>query len=281
MKKLKIKLQSKFLFKILAIIALVYGLVIVNFYPFKSVYDISDSEFIGTVTKINIDGNKYTLDIKAKEKLIVNYYFKTEKEKNYFAENIKYGDVLDIKGVLELPSSSDTLNLFDYKNYLYNNKIYYLLNATSITKIRNNNKIFYLVKQKITDRINSVTNTSSYLKTFILADKSDLDKEVLNSYQTNGISHLFCVSGMHISLFAAIIFFFIKKISYNNYYNYGGVISFLVCYGFLIGFSASVLRSIVMFILFAINKLFGLKIKSLDIILFTLVVVIIIAFKNH
>ena len=38
-----------------------------------------------------------------------------------------------------------------------------------------------------------------YLNTFILGDSSGIEENILNSYRDNGISHLFSVSGMHIT----------------------------------------------------------------------------------
>ena len=37
--------------------------------------------------------------------------------------------------------------------------------------------------------------------TFILGNKDYLDKDTISKYQTNGLSHLFALSGMHINFF--------------------------------------------------------------------------------
>ena len=70
-----------------------------------------------------------------------------------------------------------------------------------------------------------------------------MEEEVSNSYQKNGVSHLFSISGMHISLFSSLLYYFIKKISYNNYYNFLVVLSFLFFYMYLLDFSISVMLS--------------------------------------
>ena len=103
-----------------------------------------------------------------------------------------------------------------------------------------------------------------------------MDTETINNYQLNGISHLFAISGMHISLLASIILFFLKKISYNIKLNYLIVIIFLLLYLFLTNYSPSIMRTTIMYIIMAINKSYNLKIKSLDIILLVLILVIII-----
>lgn len=132
--------------------------------------------------------------------------------------------------------------------------------------------MIYHIKEKINKRIDNIGFSSEYIKIFVLGDTSDMDDSVMESYRTNGVSHLFSISGMHISLFATIIFLFLKKISYNNLYNYGVVIISLLFYALLIGSSASLFRSITMYILFAINKVFNFKIKKIDIMALVLII---------
>ena len=104
----------------------------------------------------------------------------------------------------------------------------------------------------------------------------DIEKNTLNNYQLNGISHLFAISGMHISLLTGIILFLLRKISYSIKLNYLIVTVILVFYLFLTGFSPSILRTTIMYIIIAINKSYNLKIKSIDIILLVLIIIIII-----
>lgn len=49
---------------------------------------------MGIVTKYSIDGNKLTIYLKAKEIIIINYYLKTESEKEYYTKNLELGDRL-------------------------------------------------------------------------------------------------------------------------------------------------------------------------------------------
>ena len=175
-----------------------------------------------------------------------------------------------------MPSNNTIPNQFNYRKYLYYNRIYYTLTAKEISKVANNTNIIYYIKDKIAKRISKITYANEYLKIFILGDTSELSEEISKSYQQNGVSHLFSISGMHISLFATIILYFLKRISYNNYYNYSIVILFLIFYSLLVGSSPSVIRSLIMYILFSLNKLFNLKIKSLDIMCLILIIMLLI-----
>ena len=113
MKKLKIILQSKYIFKVLVIITLFVDLLVTNLYTFKSKYKLEDTEFIGIVTKYELQENKLVLQIKAKEKLIINYKYDDK-----IFTGLSYGDKLLVKGILKEPSVINIPNTFNYKNFV-------------------------------------------------------------------------------------------------------------------------------------------------------------------
>ena len=274
--RLKRILQHRYFFGVLAFCFILYSLFVYYFINFNSYYNGFEKSLQGTVNSYNINGDKLTIYLKAKEIVIVNYYFKSLNEKTYFVDNLKLGDLISVAGELEEPERNRVFNGFDYKKYLYNKHIFYLMNANNISIMEKNSGLLFYFKNLVMDRINSISKSKGYIMTFILGDKSFIDNEVKESYQDNGISHLFAVSGMHISLFAGIMLFFLKRVSYNNYFNYGMVCLFLLFYLFLAGFSASLLRASVMFILFSINKVFNLKISNINILFIVIITILFI-----
>ena len=274
--RLKRILQHRYFFGVLAFCFILYSLFVYYFINFNSYYNGFEKSLQGTVNSYSINGDKLTIYLKAKEIVIVNYYFKSLNEKTYFEDNLKLGDLISVAGELEGPERNRVFNGFDYKKYLYNKHIFYLMNANNISIMEKNSGLLFYFKNLVMDRINSISKSKGYIMTFILGDKSFIDNEVKESYQDNGISHLFAVSGMHISLFAGIMLFFLKRVSYNNYFNYGMVCLFLLFYLFLAGFPASLLRASVMFILFSINKVFNLKISNLNILFMVIITILFI-----
>lgn len=115
MKKLKIIL----LFSIIVLIIFRYA----N-YKNYSKYNGIEKEIIGIINKIKIDGDKLTLEVSSKEKIIVNYYLKSEEEKNYYNNNLKLGDTYKFIGNLKTPSKNTNFNLFNYYNYLLSKNIF-------------------------------------------------------------------------------------------------------------------------------------------------------------
>lgn len=262
MKRLRHILQSKHLIKIITIIIFIITLLYTNYYPFKSKYTKDDKEFIGIVTKYEVKEDKITIEIKAKEKLLITYKYQ-DKEFN----NLLYGDKIKVKGTLITPSKNTNQNTFNYQKYLYYKKIYYLVEATSINKIANNNNYLYTIKNTLYQKINKL-KSSNYIKTLLFCDNT-LSKEIKESYRINGISHLFSVSGMHINFFVSIIYLYLNKITYNKRIKYLITNIFIITYLILFP-SSSLLRSAVMSILYSINYLLKLKIKKIDILLLTL-----------
>lgn len=268
MKRLKMILQSRYIFKILTILTLIITIIYTKYYPFKSVFNNNDTEFIGIVEDYIIKDNQIKISLKSKERIIVTYKY-TSKVFN----NLSYGDKIKVTGVLKEPSTNNIFNNFNYKKYLYNKKIYYIIEASKIDKIQNNNNHIYTIKNLLYTRINSL-KSSSYIKALLFGDNK-LDKEIKTSYQINGISHLFSVSGFHINFITTIIYFYLDRVTYNKKIKYITVDIFLVLYLLLCN-TTSLLRCTVMNILLSINYLLKLNIKKIDIVLLTLILCIII-----
>lgn len=261
-------LQSRYIFKILTILILIITIIYTKYYPFKSVFNTNDTEFIGIVEDYIIKDNQIKISLKSKERIIVTYKY-TGKVFN----NLSYGDKIKVTGVLKEPSTNNIFNNFNYKKYLYNKKIYYIIEASKIDKIQNNNNHIYTIKNLLYTRINNL-KSSSYIKALLFGDNK-LDKEIKTSYQVNGISHLFSVSGFHINFITSIIYFYLDRVTYNKKIKYITVDIFLVLYLLLCN-TTSLLRCTVMNILLSINHLLKLNIKKIDIVLLTLILCIII-----
>lgn len=240
-----------------SIVVSIYTFYIVNNTIITSKYNVNSNNIEGYITNIKRDENKVTITLKNKEKVLVNYYENI---------NLENGDYIKVEGTFKEPPKNRLFSLFNYHNYLLSQKIYWLVTASTITKIRNNNNIFYKLKNIIIDKIDSVGNP--YIKTFILGDISDISKEAISSYQKNGTIHIFSVSGTHITLISFVLLKIFNVISKKENFNYIFVNIFLCFYLFLTSFSPPVLRSVLFFMLLTIKKMFKLRINTISILIF-------------
>lgn len=89
----------------------------------------------------------------------------------------------------------------------------------------------------------------SVMSAMLLGDKSDMDTYVKELYQKNGIGHILAISGLHISFIGGGIYSLCKKTGMG--YKYSGVLSALLLsiYVCVIGWSISVFRAFLMFLI--------------------------------
>lgn len=239
LKKLNQILQSNITLIILFIMLSVY--IILNF-NIKN-FNLNIDKFNGVLVAYKIDGDKLSMQLKNKQKIIANYYIKTESEKKYLENNLELGYTIKTTGSVNEPVNNTIPNNFNYKKYLQSKNINLIMNTKTIKIIKKNN-IFYKLKNFIIKMIDN-RNDSKYFYTFILGDKSFLESDVYNLYKTNGITHLFAISGMHISMLILIF----NKLKFNNKF----IVIFLYIYSFLVMFTPSVLRVSIFYTLKNIN----------------------------
>ena len=261
------------LYLILTIISLLYSFVMMNYFPYTSKYKMTDTTVEGYIHNFKIDGNKLNILLKGKERIIINYYFETEEEKNSFP--FELGDNIKIYGEMEKPKESSVFNLFDYKKHLYRNKIFYLFKADKIELISKNTRLRYSIKQKMIKHIDNIGKSTSYVKALVIGNDDEFKESIADSYQFNGVSHLFAISGSHITFLSIIILWFLKRIRVEENKRYYIVIFILIFYMFLTDYAGSVMRSVVFFSLLSLNKMYYFHIKTINILQLTLFVLLI------
>lgn len=274
MRSLKIILQYNKLFIVFFIFLCIYILLFTKIIKYESKFDIRKNVFEGVITSIKFEGDRLVLDVKGEERLIANYYVKSKEEKNTILDVIHHGDKIMLKGTLKVPFNNTIPNNFNYKKYLYNKKIYYTLSVDSYEIIKNNKNILYKIKDKLYKKIINLDNSDYYLA-FILGDKTLLSSEIYNSFQSNGISHLLALSGMHINILLLIINMFLKKFKESKRIIITSII--LIIFLILTGLTASLQRATIFYILKNINNKFNLRYSNIKLLF---IVAFIILFIN-
>lgn len=236
----------------------------------KSSYSGNETSITGTLLSYQIDGNQLKIELQAKEKIMVQYYFKEEQEKLNFTEQYHLGDQIEVIGVLKQPSCNRNFHLFNYQNYLKSKKIFWILEGDKITQIGENQSILLAWKEKLLKQIDRREN-AIYLKYLLLGDSSGIDATWKEKASFLGISHLFAISGMHIHLLVGMILWILKKVTKKEGLHLIVLTIFLSFYSFLTSFSPSVVRASCFFLLLQIKRLCKWKISSLFLLLFILI----------
>jgi competence protein ComEC len=112
----------------------------------------------------------------------------------------------------------------------------------------------------------------------ILGDQARIPMEITESFKKSGIYHLIAISGLHISIMAAFIFFFLKKLRFpqgiQKILISSFIIAFLVFYNLIVGEKASMLRASVMFTLVLFSKDMMLDYRMSNILLISYTVLL-------
>ena len=259
------------LYLILLLFSIIYIVVYINLYKNESKYSTNCTKFNLKIKDYKIDGDKLSIDFF--DEVIGVYYFKSLLEKESF--NYSINDELSITGSLKVPSNNTIPNTFNYKKYLQHNKKNYILNIDSIKLKRKNNNILYKIKNYIINRINSI-DTNGYLYAFILGKTNYLNNDIYNNYRINGITHLFALSGLHVSVFSSILLYIFNKIKLSENASYLITIIFLITFSFVASFTPSILRATLFFILSSINKIYYFYIKPKNILYLVFMIMIFI-----
>lgn len=272
--KLRTILLQSNIYRVTIVGVIIYALIVTLLPKYESVYKGSEEDFLCSIDNYKIEEDKMKLELVCKEKLVGSYYFKDDEYK-FFKEKVNIGSSVSIKGKLVSPKNNTVPYLFNYKKYLYNKRVYYTLKIDNIKILKENSNPFIKLKNKVIKHVNSYKD-STYLYAFILGKTELISDEVLTSYRENGISHLFALSGLHVSIFSSILLFILKKLRFKEILNYVLIFIFLLLFSFITGFSPSILRATLLFFLLGINKVFYLNIRTLDILYLVFIILVII-----
>ncbi len=125
--------------------------------------------------------------------------------------NSKYGDKLDIKGVLKKPENfiTDQGKEFDYVNYLRKDGIFYLMkypDAEIISRGDGNKvkEILFSVKEKFSEKINQAIREpeSLLMAGLILGEKASFEESFRENLVSTGTIHIVALSGYNIMIVA-------------------------------------------------------------------------------
>jgi competence protein ComEC len=118
---------------------------------------------------------------------------------------------------------------------------------------------------------NLTGNDLAIAQALILGDKSLLDTETKNAFTNTGAMHVLAVSGMHIGLilylFLAVFGFFPRLLSKRQATIV--IVIFLWIYALITGFSASVIRAVLMFTILALSQISSRQHDSMNTLFFS------------
>ena len=195
---------------------------------------------------------------------------------------VNIGSTVKIRGKINVYNKASNPGEFDMRRFYISKGYLFSAYSCELLSGDSHKNIIADTSYRISARIGGLIDRSlnpkdaGMMKAILLADKTDLDKETKDLYKDAGAGHLLAISGLHISMFAAITLFLLKKTPLSFKASYIITVFILFLYGYLIGFSASALRATVMFAILCIGKMFNKSYDSLNSMAVALLVTIMI-----
>jgi len=162
----------------------------------------------------------------------------------------EYGDVLEIKGELEIPTVFED---FNYKNYLAKDGIYYVFYYPKIKVLEKNKGNFiyqaiFKFKNKIKQGIEKIMPFPevSILQAITLGYKQALSDETKETLNITGIRHIVAISGMHIVILSWIIMYLLIGIGLWRTQAFYFAIALMILFIIMVGAPASAVRAGIM-----------------------------------
>ncbi len=197
------------------------------------------------------------------------------------------GDRITLTAGISKPSEVRNSKLFDYKSYLADNEIYYVVYADEnnidsvITYEESGEKGFRFIINRFKEKC--VSLYGDYLSSEALGivhaitsgDDVYIDSSTYDSYRAGGIAHVLAISGLHVGfivLFASLITSFLKKngVLYT-------VINILLVWGYIVfsGMNVSAVRAGIFFSLFSIGKALKARTDTINLLFITALIMLI------
>lgn len=202
----------------------------------------------------DIDGDRWRTvgkEKQMKEKLLVSYKIKTEKEKAFLEEARVIGKTCMLQGSLSLPSSQRNENGFNYRKYLENQSIFWLLSIEdlNLTHCKKESDFLFLLKQLrekgiiwIAEHFSEATIPTA--EALIFGERGTMDENLQTAYQRLGIIHLLAISGSHVVVLIGILYFVLIRFGLTKERASTILLLLLPVYAVLTGLSPSVVRAV-------------------------------------
>lgn len=243
-------------------------------YMERKFYDLYKYNYIDVNDEVALEG--IIIDIKKETQYYKNYIVKIQRidgYNKYKSSNIllrvkkgkqqnelKYGNLISGKVLLEKPSSRRNYKGYDYSQFLKSKKIYIIGTANDICVINKRSAYvgnMWISKLRMTLKNNLrslLPNESANIAiAFLLGDTSLISKEERKAFSKANLSHVLAISGMHVGIIILAMEFSFKRIDKRKGKYF--FICTLILFSQLTGGSASVIRAVIMSSIMIVSKL--------------------------
>lgn len=167
-----------------------------------------------------------------------------------------YGDTVVISGKLKRPLSAANPGQFDYAKYLKTERVYTLLDVRSDddvvplkrTRLLIPKKLIFNIRTNIERLIRRYLpeQDAAVLNAMLIGRRTALLKDLMEGFVKTGTAHILAISGLHVAVISAIVFFILRSIRIPRKTSSTLLIGFLIIYAILTEARPPILRATIM-----------------------------------
>lgn len=224
-----------------------------------------ECSMIGTIQAIDESGAYLKLTLKNTSTTLNQTVYECGKVLVMSEDGISYhiGSKVNCSGTLQKFERAGNPGQFDEAAYYKILGYEYKMFADKITCVEEHISWFWKVTSKLKNRMlksyRAMLNDEDYglITAMLLGETSNMDEELKELYQKNGISHILSISGLHITLIGMGIYQMLRKGRLGLIPSIFISILIIGYYGLLTGWSVSTNRAVVMLSIALCAGLFG------------------------
>ncbi|HEX2927102.1 MAG TPA: DNA internalization-related competence protein ComEC/Rec2 [Ruminiclostridium sp.] len=184
---------------------------------------------------------------------------------NNLSKTVCYRSNIEFTGVVEKPKPATNPGGFDYQRYLaskgISGRVY--LQGKSDFRLSGQtgggylHRLGFTIKNKVVNIIsNSLNkNQAGLLEGMLIGYKDGLDENAFTAFSKAGLTHIMVASGMNVAFIIVPFAFIFKKLRLSNLAANISTIGILCLFVFVTGFSASVVRAVIMGIIILAGRI--------------------------
>jgi competence protein ComEC len=171
-----------------------------------------------------------------------------------FPAAVQKGDEVRLQGALKPPAQAGNPGEFDYRRYLEQNGIYYLLSVQDEKDLQIRARAGYIQGLVNSYRLHSQnlikevlpSDDASIMLGMLLGIIEGIDRGEYADYQKTGIVHIFSVSGLHVGFLLVLCAWAGSLLGLSRRARMGSSLILLLLYAALTGWPVPVIRSVIM-----------------------------------
>lgn len=203
------------------------------------------------------------------ERIVFRYKIPSEEELKR-AKALKPGHTCRVKGELTVPSQNTNPNMFNYRRYLYERDIHWILKVDSFEECRESEDgwEFSLIRWRASG-LNYIEDkfppaTVGMTQALVFGETGKISPEMMDDYRSLGIVHLLAISGLHVGLVFGMFYFILIRAGVTRESTLWLSVVFLIFYMVITGGAPPVVRASSMLIILLIFRKSPFTISTLD-----------------